>query len=294
LLRNRAYLGERIYNTTRRASLSEKKTRRVKNSPDHYVIVKDSHPAIISQELFDHAQTILDNKRPKIGQRKHSPRDYILSGLLWCKEHHCAYSGHTTGSACYYACGERKKLGKKHAACAWLKKEAMEQFVLSNLKANVFTRDIIHKGLELLLEEQARNKQEDYTEEVELTKQKSQADLELSRLEDATKKGIDPEAFSKSINELLVLKRRLQHRLDEIEIERQRALKLPAVTETMVDAVLDQVHSMIDTTDPQELKTALSHFIEKMEVTGSEITIFYSVAPPKKAIVPTNGDPGGI
>ena len=61
-----------------------------------------------------------------------------------------------------------------------------------------------------------------------------------------------------------------------------------------MDAVLDQVHSMIDTTDPRELKTALSHFIEKIEVTGSEITIFYSVAPPKKAIMPTNGDPGGI
>jgi hypothetical protein len=229
-----------------------------------------------------------------MGQRKHSPRDYILSGLLWCKEHNCAYSGHTTGSDCYYACGERKKLGKKLAACAWLKKEAIEQFVLSNLKDNVFTRDIVRKGLEALLEEQARNKREDDTEQVELTKQKSQADLELGRLEDAIKKGVDPEAFSKSINELLVLKRRLQHRLDEIETERQRALKLPTVTETMVDEVLDQVHSMVDTTDPQELKTALSHFIEKIEVTGSEITIFYSVAPPKKAIVPTNGDPEGL
>lgn len=257
-------------------------------------MVKDSHPAIVSQELFDRVQAILDSKRPKMGQRKHSPRDYILSGLLWCKEHNCAYSGHTTGSACYYACGERKKLGKKLAACAWLKKEAIEQFVLSNLKENVFTRDIIRKGLEALLEEQARNKREDDTEQVELTRQMSQTDLELGRLEDAIKKGVDPEAFSKSINELLTLKRRLQHRLDEIETERKRTTKLPAVTETIVDEVLDQVYSMIDTTDPQELKTALSHFIEKIEVTGSEVTIFYSVATPRKAIVPTNGDPEGL
>jgi len=33
-LRNRAYLGERIYNTTRRASLSEKKTLRIGNTPN--------------------------------------------------------------------------------------------------------------------------------------------------------------------------------------------------------------------------------------------------------------------
>jgi hypothetical protein len=45
------------------------------------------------------------------------------------------------------------------------------------------------------------------------------------------------------------------------------------VTETMVDEVSDQAHSMMDMTNPQELKTALSHFIEKIEVNDNEITI---------------------
>jgi len=59
-------------------------------------------------------------------------------------------------------------------------------------------------------------RQKEYGDRFELTV--------IFRREDAIKKGIDPAAFSKSINELLVLKRRLQHRLAEIETERQKAL----------------------------------------------------------------------
>jgi len=39
--------------------------------------------------------------------------------------------------------------------------------------------------------------------------------------------------------------------------------RLPAVTDTMIDEVLGQVYSLIETTNPKELKPTLKHFIEK-------------------------------
>ncbi len=61
LLRNRAYLGERVYNTTRK---SDKKSIRIKNNPEEYIVTPNAHPALISQEIFNQVQNILDRKKP--------------------------------------------------------------------------------------------------------------------------------------------------------------------------------------------------------------------------------------
>jgi hypothetical protein len=93
---------------------------------------------------------------------------------------------------------------------------------------------------------------------------------------------------------LLGLKRRLDKRLADIETDRQRGLKLPEIAEGMVDEVVIKVHAMLNVTDPQELKIALSRFIERIEVSGTELTIFYSMAPPATRIVSTESDPQGL
>jgi hypothetical protein len=71
LLRNRAYLGERIYNSTRR---TDKKTIRLRNDDKEIVRIVDSHPAIIPKELFDRVQIILDHKKPKVGRQTADPK----------------------------------------------------------------------------------------------------------------------------------------------------------------------------------------------------------------------------
>jgi site-specific DNA recombinase len=294
LLRNRAYLGERIYNTTRRVSLSEKKTHRLKNSPDEFIIITDAHQPIVDKELFDRVQAIMDSKRPKMGRRKNSPHEYILSGLLWCKEHDTPYTGHTNGERLYYACAMRKKLGKKLSPCPWLKKDAIEKFILDNLKENIITRDIIRQGLEYIQLEESRNRHEDDTEKIEVEKLIKQANLELTRCYAAIKSGVHAEAMATPINELHERINRLNNRLAEVEKEREKALKLPAITDVMVDDILNKVRAMLDTTDRKELKAALTHFIERIEIHGQDVTIEYTFKKPTTAKVPVTGDPGGI
>ena len=294
LLHNRAYLGERIYNTTRRASLSDKKTYRIKNNPDSVIRVPNSHKPLVTQELFDRVQAILKSKRPKQGQRKNSRQSYLLTGLLWCKEHDCNYAGHTTGESYYYACATRKKLGKKLAPCLWLKKDAIENFILNNLKSEIFTYDRIKQGLEYLQLEQAKNRHEDDTEKREITAKLSQADIELSRFQESIRRGVYAEVFEDAINELHERKKRLNSELVELEKQRERELKVPVITESMVDEVLKRVNDIFQLTEPQELKAALSRFIERIEIHGQEVSISYTFAEPVSANVSTTGDPGGI
>ena len=178
--------------------------------------------------------------------------------------------------------------------CPLLKKDAIEKFILDNLKEKVITRDIVRKGLEFIQAEETRNLCEDDSEQKEVHKQITQANLEKSRLEVAVKGGVHYEALADSINETHERIARLNKRLAEIEKEQEKALKLPEISEAMVNDMLQRVHAMLDITDRKELKVALTHFIERIEVHGQDVTIEYTFKKPSMVIVPTNGDPGGI
>lgn len=134
------------------------------------------------------------------------------------------------------------------------------------------------------MKEAARNRQEDDTECNEITGEIGQLDIELARFHKAIADGVEAEAVAKPINERLDKKKALERRLLEIERERERALKLPRVTEGMVDSVLAKVHAMLEVTNPQELKTTLSHFVERIQVKGQELTLYYSVTPGQNVV----------
>jgi hypothetical protein len=65
--------------------------------------------------------------------------------------------------------------------------------------------------------------------------------LELSRLEDAIRKGVVYEAFANSMNKLLQRIKLLERRLTEMERELRKELKLPEITDSMVDDIFGMV-----------------------------------------------------
>jgi hypothetical protein len=145
-----------------------------------------------------------------MGQRKQSPNNYLLSGILWCKEHDVPYAGHTTGTAYYYACQLRKKLGKQNISCPWLKKDEAETFVLNILKTKMFTRKLVREGLEHLKKENAISRQQDDTELKETLLKISDTELKLARIWQMVESGIEQATAQERINqrnkELLDLK----------------------------------------------------------------------------------------
>jgi len=282
-LRNRAYLGERIYNRTRR---TDRKTIRQKNPADDIIITPGAHEPIISQGLFDQVQAILDSKRPKAGMQKPASRDYLLSGILWCKQHQALYAGHSTEGKTYYICGQRKKLGKKIANCPLIKKDAIENFVLANLKEYIFTRDRVKEGLSILLRENKDNLTEDAREREQLNQALQKAETELQNLYDAIKQGISPEALSRPIEETRTKKMEIQSRLRELKNhspkEQYAALGIIEVTDDVADGIVAEMHRLLSNSTPQELKLLLSNILDKIEISGRELTIWYTIAPCQK------------
>ena len=78
ILTNRIYTGDVVQGKTKKINYKLKKT--VKNNPDDYIIVENTHEAIIDKKTFNYIQTIL----PKNVKRPEKKRYYLLDGLLYC------------------------------------------------------------------------------------------------------------------------------------------------------------------------------------------------------------------
>lgn len=80
IAKDKTYLGWVINGKTKKLSYKSKKI--IQMPEQEYIIVKDKHEAIVSQERFDKVQTLIASRR-KTRVRKH---DFLLKGLLECAE----------------------------------------------------------------------------------------------------------------------------------------------------------------------------------------------------------------
>lgn len=78
ILNNRVYIGDLVQG--RRCKVNYKVKKIVKNNPNNYVIVENTHEAIIDKEIFYDIQ----RKLPKNVGRKEKKENNLLDGLLYC------------------------------------------------------------------------------------------------------------------------------------------------------------------------------------------------------------------
>ena len=78
ILNNRIYTGDLVQG--RRCKVNYKVKKIVKNSPDNYIVVENTHEAIIDKELFNE----VGKRLPKNVGRKEKKENNLLDGLLYC------------------------------------------------------------------------------------------------------------------------------------------------------------------------------------------------------------------
>ena len=78
ILTNQIYVGDTVQGKTKKINYKLKKT--VKNNPNDFIIVENTHEAIIDRDTFNYVQTLL----PKNVKRPEKKRFYLLDGLLYC------------------------------------------------------------------------------------------------------------------------------------------------------------------------------------------------------------------
>ena len=108
ILKNQMYLGHMIQGKKRVKSYKVHKLIQVPE--EEWFIVENTHEAIISQEMFDKAEDLLNRNVKTANFEK---KTYLFSGFLKCADCRKAMHRHKSGKYVYYSCHTYKEQSKK-------------------------------------------------------------------------------------------------------------------------------------------------------------------------------------
>lgn len=151
ILANPSYTGARIYNRLSFSQILAKEkgytlASKKHNTKNEWIVEKNAHPAIVSSELFDKVNSF-KGTHDRAHNQHYFKSEYLLSGLVKCV--HCSFNfqgfhHHKTGNN-YYVDGGYINKGK--SVCSWysIRKEILENFIMSSIKEILLAPKVIEK-----------------------------------------------------------------------------------------------------------------------------------------------------
>ena len=131
ILTNQIYVGDSVQGKTKKINYKLKKT--IKNNPKDYIIVPNTHEAIIDRDTFIYIQTLL----PKNVKRPEKKRFYLLDGLLYCGDckHRITIRYQNKTGRSYTTCDYYRTYSKYHVCTTHTNNyEILEKVILDNIK----------------------------------------------------------------------------------------------------------------------------------------------------------------
>lgn len=136
ILTNRIYIGDMIQN--RRSKINYKVKKVIRNNPKDYIIVNDTHEAIIDKETFYEVQ----KRIPKNVGRSEKKETHLLDGLLYCGD--CGHrisitSRRKKDKRCYTTCNYYRTYMKQKLCTTHSNNyDEMERVIISSLVDKFF------------------------------------------------------------------------------------------------------------------------------------------------------------
>lgn len=271
ILLNEKYTGVYVYNKR----LSKKDNHKYKDDKE-IIRIEGGIPAIVSKEDFEEVQKrILEKRR---GPRMNSKRFYLLTGKIECGECGSAYVG------AGYAGGRNGKrypiyscTGKKQHTCnnKVIRQELIENFVITELKNNVFTDEAIERiTKELSIKIQERNKH--HSEKLKALKDKKKdIETKLDMAFDMVFEGtMTREAYAKKAKEWELMVRDLN-----AEIIDKEDKNFNWVDEDTIKKFLLGSRDMLEQDDPLLKRKVVELFVSKIIIYPDYIDVDYKVDP---------------
>jgi site-specific DNA recombinase len=125
ILENPHYTGSLVQQ--RETTLSVTNKRRIKNSLDQMIVVRDTHEPIISEDTFKLVQDLLNSR----SIQRNTVTKHLFSGLLKC--HDCGASMHYKYNRKGYICGTYVKLTKKACTNHAIKEACLIKHILADI-----------------------------------------------------------------------------------------------------------------------------------------------------------------
>jgi len=199
LLSNMTYLGHIVFGKERITTINAKNG--TKMPEDEWIVVRDTHQAIISQEQWDAAHEMLCSRK-----RENSNGEVqMFAGLLYCPDCGSALSYHgRRANNGEYSCLKYKTHGKDYCSSHYIRYDALYQIVLTEIRRQA--RQAAH------CEAQFRKR----LQEIDGEKSKAQLTKARKQLEASEARAGDLDRIMTSLYEDKALGRLTQERFDSM------------------------------------------------------------------------------
>lgn len=273
LLSDQVYLGHRVHGRIKGNKYGDEKTR---HCADEWTIVKNAHPAIITQELFDMAQQVTEEDKE---HRKHfkknavPPIDYrdIFRGKVFCG--HCGGSMTARKGVCRpgslvdpwlaYDCNTYHYSNHTKCSCHYVRQEAIMDSVRDLLNQQVLIAVDVDAMLTALQNRQSTSaylKQAQERHRGILNRRKKQEAKIDQLLIDLTERIIDRGTYEYA-------KKKYEAELEAILAQETQALEDMNAVSAAVSASMEWVNALYKYWElPEITKELLDTLVDRIEV----------------------------
>ncbi|MCC0665441.1 recombinase family protein [Clostridioides sp. ZZV15-6597] len=126
ILRNQAYIGHVVQHKTTTMFVTSNKREIL--PPSEYIIVKNRHKAIISEEEFNKVQDMIKLRH----KERRKAQVHLFSNFLYCS--HCGRRLHYKANRKGYVCAGYNRHGKDVCSSHFIKEEDLEKIILGDLR----------------------------------------------------------------------------------------------------------------------------------------------------------------
>lgn len=105
-------------------------------------VAKDSHPSIVSRQVFEKVQNVLKKRTPEASAPNSHNDSFLLSSLIVCKKCGGRYVGASakSGKHFYYRCGTENRNGRKACNSGLIRRDLIESAVVNAIREKFVSR----------------------------------------------------------------------------------------------------------------------------------------------------------
>lgn len=247
------------------------------NPGSNPVTVKDVHQPLVSRELYEQVQAILEYRSESTGSRRRSSSQYLLSGLVRCGRCGSFMSGTSakSGKYHYYVCGRYYVDGTDACDGVRVRQSRLEDFVVMQLRDRILTPDNL-KELTSMVNEELRADIGLISDKLEATR------AELANLDQRLEKHYEAlETGALSLAESGQRIRDLRARIDDLKaaefglLEQLELSRVRRISETRVLRFASDLRETLASGNVEQCKLFLAAFIKEVIVDEEGVEIRY-------------------
>ena len=260
ILMNETYQGHRVYGKTKKIKRPNGKRSYIHLPKEEWTITKNSHPPIISQELWDKAQARMQEIREKynvtnrhFAKTRAAYSKYLLSGLMKCQ---CGASfvivkgdkdGKHTGQA-QYGCSYNHRRGEKVCTNSARINKLKAEKAITELLKEILNEESITSITQKVNEKLRESQDSQSGESQRIRKELHEVEKKLDNATELQLMGDFSETIRQKVKELEARKKALQEQLNNLTPDQFKEIK---VSKAQVKPYLKNLLSTLNSDVPR-------------------------------------------